>query len=321
MRCALKRKVLAVVLVAAAPLLATCRPIALRDSPRRLPLRGEALVDSVVRLDAQVITVPDAVAARDAFDRYSRQLGRCGHLGTNSERWTTCALDVLLRKEGIRPTSRSASPEVHTASFAVASQEGSCSAIVAAVLAVCEPYGAPLEAIVLRDHVVLAVRGSPDLFFEPLEGGRRLSESDLARHGPAPPGGPVRTDGNGFLPYYLDNLAVRLAETGDTGKAEAVFQEALSMAPEAGRIWFDFGTFLLQAGRYQESERALRRSIRLGWDDASAWVNHGVTLWKLGRTRAARRSFGRALALQPDNREAATNLRALSERRQPSNLR
>ncbi|MBZ5637413.1 MAG: tetratricopeptide repeat protein [Acidobacteriia bacterium] len=278
-------------------------------------------MESLLRLDARVPMAPDAEAARDAFSSYSKQLGRCGDPATDAEQWVTCALDVLLGEDGIRPTSRPALPEVHAASFAVASREGSCSAIVAAVLAVCEPYGAPFEAIVLRDHVVLALRGSDDHVFEPLEGGRRLSQSDLAKHGPAPPGSPIRTDGHGFLPYYLDNLAVRLAEAGDAGRAEVEFREALSMGPRVGRVRFDFGTFLLQAARYEESVRSLEKAIRLGWDDAAAWVNRGVALWKLGKTRAARRSFEHALALQPDNREAAINLKALSERAQPTGPR
>jgi Flp pilus assembly protein TadD len=168
-----------------------------------------------------------------------------------------------------------------------------------------------LKAVVFRDHVVLATGAEPDTLFEVLQQGQALTETDLARLEPFPPGGPARVDGWDYLPFYLDNLAARLAESGKTAAAEGTFRQARELAPGNARLRYNYGTFLLQLERFEDAWAELDRAIRLGWKDADAFVNRGVARFKLGRYSQARRDFQRALRLDPQNRRAQDNLAML----------
>ncbi len=66
----------------------------------------------------------------------------------------------------------------------------------------------------------------------------------------------------GFAPARID-LAVRAAREGDTAAAEAQFVQALEDAPYYAKGFYNFGTFLLQNGRFEESESHFRRAIAL----------------------------------------------------------
>lgn len=112
---------------------------------------------------------------------------------------------------------------------------------LALALALTEDLGDPFEAMVLREHVMLGLNASPEVLYEVLERGRELSDSDLSRHEPYPPGGPTRESGAVYLPYYLDNLAARFAEAGDAEAAEGIFLKALELGPQAVRVYFSYG--------------------------------------------------------------------------------
>ena len=67
---------------------------------------------------------------------------------------------------------------------------------------------------------------------------------ETAPFGTMPTGEPVRAAGSAFLPYYLENLAARLANTGSAVEAERLLQRAIELAPESARFRYNYGTFL-----------------------------------------------------------------------------
>lgn len=275
-----------------------------------------SLVDQLLQADGLLPSKDAESDAKRATERYVGDLQTCRH-STNADSWRRCALRSLLGSNGMKPTGKPAAPEANTITSALVSGEGSCAALVAAVLALTEPFGEPFDAVVMRDHVVLGLRSSPGIYFEVLEGGRQLTDLDLRRHKMPPDGRPLRVRGQEYLAYYLDNLAARLADTGGTAKAESALLRALVIAPKSGRVHYNYGTLLLRLARNQDALEHLRLAIKFRWDDADAWVNRGVASWKLGRLSAARRSFEKALAKEPGNRQAATDLEALRKDKGP----
>ena len=269
------------------------------------------LIDSLLDLDREY-AVTETRSPRPFLEAHAQRVHACGTPRVEIvEQWFRCALDALLGVDGLKPSPDPNSLVANSATSALSSHEGSCAALVAAVLALTEPFGEPFDAAVLRDHVVLGLRSAPGVYFEVLEGGRQLNNLDLRRHRMPPGGKPTRVLGHEYLAYYLDNLAARLADGGDTAKAERALVKALEIAPKSGRVHYNYGTLLLRTERFKAAEAHLKLAIRLGWDDADAWVSRGVAVWKLGRLRGAERSFEKALAREPGNQRATSNLAAL----------
>ena len=240
--------------------------------------------------------------------RYQARLRNCGAESESS----LCALEAILGSEGLSPAHDADVPAANTVTHTLASGEGTCAALVGAVLSLADSPEALFEAVILRDHVLLGSARQGGVYYEVLEGGRQVTDLELRSHA-FPPGGPVRVDAEGYIPYYIDNLAARFAGTGSPRNAERLFSSALELAPDAARIRYNFGTFLLDEDRYEEALANLDRAIRLDWDNGGAWINRGVALLKLGQTREARRSFETALERDPGNREASENLRRLDQ--------
>lgn len=286
-----------------------------RDAPERPAgrTRGDALLARFLDRDATVFAGAEPQRAREAARRYADRLAPCLDVPQRPLARGECALRVILGDENLEPVALSTSPFENTVSSVLAGGRGSCAALVATVLALTENLGGPFQAVILRDHVLLASTSLPAVYYETFEGGRRLSEAELSRYRPDPPGGPIRAGGFAFLPYYLDNLAARFAETGEPESSERLFREALASAPGSARIHYNYGTFLLGLERVEEALVHLDRAIRLGWTDAAVHVNRGAALWRLGRLKAARRDFAQALWLDPTNREARANLRRLDD--------
>lgn len=220
-------------------------------------------------------------------------------------------LQELLGPDGIQVSPEPGKPEENTLTYALAKRRGTCASIVAAVLAITRDGGCGFQAVILKEHVVLGLDGYPGIYFEVLQEGKRLSENDVYRLHPLPPGGPDRVDATGYIPYYLDNLASRLSDAGEDTKARTFFKEALRKAEDNGRIHYNYGTFLLEHGECDKAEEHLALAIENGWDDADTWVNRGVALSRLGRLDDAKDCFEEALRLDPKNRRALVNLRAL----------
>ena len=229
----------------------------------------------------------------------------------HEERRADCILRSTFVMLGDAAPTASAGLAYHAAGKAIRTGDGSCAALAAATLALAEHFGSPFDVLIFRDHVVLGLRGIKGVYFETLEGGRQIGDLDLRRHKMPPSGKPIRVGAEGFLPYYLDNLAARLAEAGRRDDAERALKQGLSLAPKAGRLHYNYGTLLLDSERFEEADRHLRLAIRYGWDDADAWVNRGVALWKLGKMTKAADCFEAALKRDPKNSGALSNREAL----------
>ena len=271
-----------------------------------------SLLERFLAFDSAFLRAANAEAVAQEIARYRERLVHCASSDLTLGERETCVLDALFAADGLDGLDGSSSPLESSVTWTLINGSGSCAALVATVLAFSEDVGSAFNALILRDHVLLVSARSPHRRFELLEKGRLLSEPEFLNHQPFPPGGPEEVGPEAFVAYYLDNLAARFAEAGEPEKAERVFKRALDIAPKSGRVHYNLGTFLLQSERYVEAEGELSRAIRLGWKDATAYVNRGAARWRLGRARAARRDFRKALELDPNNREAAVNLRHLS---------
>ncbi len=270
------------------------------------------LLERFLAYDSLVIANGAAEQATEAAFKVSERLTQCRDAGGEDQAVEECVLRAIFGNGTLRPVARSVEPTESTMTSVVIEGRGSCAALVAMVLGLTASVGAPFNAVILRDHVLLVSKSSPAVHYEALEGGRRLDPGELSRNRPSPPGGPIQVSGEGFLPYYLDNLAARFAEADDGATAERLFREALDLGPGTARVHYNYGTFLLRQERAEDADGHLSQAIRLGWRDAAAYVNRGVARWKLGRIKAARRDFERALKLDPANRDARANLRKIA---------
>jgi tetratricopeptide (TPR) repeat protein len=170
---------------------------------------------------------------------------------------------------------------------------------------VADAVGIPLEAWVRADHVVVAAPRA-DGYFELLQNG--------AFHpwGPSGHKGWTRVKPSDYLGYYLDNLAVRLADAHDLERADATFHRAIDATPKAARLRFNYGTFLLNQKRLPEAAEQLRRAVRRDGRNVDAWTNLGVVNAQGGDPVEARKCFNQALRIDPRNANARRNLDALA---------
>ncbi len=268
------------------------------------------LLDSFLTVDSELHSVSYVRSARRRAEKYARDLAACERSAPPEQPAIDCVMAVLLQ-----PTSAGqhyGSPAANTVSAALVESRGSCAALAALVLSLTELQERPFEAVVLKDHVLLGDSADSDAFFELLSAGKRVGRLAMLSQ-PQPPGGPLRLSGAEYLPYYVDNLAARLAEAGASQRAEGLFQRALDLAPDSGRIQFNYGTFLLEFERNTDAEQHLSTAIELGWIDVDTFVNRGVARWKLGKIEAAAQDFEAALELRPDDGRAAENLRRLRQ--------
>jgi tetratricopeptide (TPR) repeat protein len=274
--------------------------------------RGRVL-ERFLEIDRAFHDSATQLRTRSAAEQVVEGAESCRQLDVRPEDRVTCFLRTVLGDSRITPVADPTLVE-STVTSALADKRGSCAALVGLVLAVTEAARSPFDAVVLRDHVVLARHGSRNEFFETLDEGRRLDMAELSRHRDLPAGHLVVVEPDEYVAYYLDNLAARLqAEGGRSDQVASMFVQALEIAPAAARIRYNYGTFLLQQDRFDESEKMLSRAIGLGWKDAAAYVNRGAARWRLGRVKAARRDFEKALELDPMNREARVNLERLAQ--------
>jgi tetratricopeptide (TPR) repeat protein len=284
-------------------------PVVWASSDSALP--DPTLIERYQEYDRLAVAEGDVERARKMAQGFFERLVPCRDYGREARALEECALRAILGDGSLKGLPRSMVPAESTVTSVLADGCGSCAALAATVLALTESLGEPFHAWVLRDHVLLVSTTSPSVYYELLEGGRRVASDDLSEYGPLPPGRPTRVRGDDFLPYYLDNLAARYADRGEDEIAGRLFLEALELAPGSARIHYNYGTFLLRLDQNEAARIHLDRAIRRGWKDAAAYVNRGAALWRLGRVKAARRDFTRALKLDPTHEEARTNVRLL----------
>lgn len=98
-----------------------------------------------------------------------------------------------------------------------------------------------------------------------------------------------------------------LAEGGDHHAAIAACKKAIKLDPEFGHAWNDFGAYLMETGRVEESLFALKRALRSRHFDAHHLAHMNLARYYLhqGRLRKALDAAQTALDIAPGYRPAA----------------
>ena len=87
-------------------------------------------------------------------------------------------------------------------------------------------------------------------------------------------------------------------EAGDAEGARAFYQAAVAANPQAVPAWINWGVLEGKGGRWEESERLLRRAVEIGPRNAKGWQNLAVCLRGQGRAEEAAVAAARAAELQ-----------------------
>jgi Flp pilus assembly protein TadD len=106
----------------------------------------------------------------------------------------------------------------------------------------------------------------------------------------------------------LYQLGTLLAKTGETTRARAAFELALTRQPDLAEANNDLGALFAQAGDLDAAIVRFRRAVATTPDYPDALNNLGYALLLTGRDQEARALYEKAVALQPDFPEALNNL-------------
>jgi arylsulfatase A-like enzyme/Flp pilus assembly protein TadD len=113
-----------------------------------------------------------------------------------------------------------------------------------------------------------------------------------------------------FAPARVD-LAVRLAEGGDAAAAEEQFRRALRDQPYYPQADYNYGAFLVQAGRLDEAAGLFRRAMALDGRYWKAYLAAIALDVGMGRDDEARRTYETLAAAAPQSPEAEQARRLL----------
>lgn len=87
-----------------------------------------------------------------------------------------------------------------------------------------------------------------------------------------------------------------------------LWEDVAAKSPAKARVRLELGRLYLEAGRFQDAERALREAIRLDPLDPAPRSTLGVVLRREGRVGEALESYREALALGPNRADVRYNL-------------
>lgn len=106
----------------------------------------------------------------------------------------------------------------------------------------------------------------------------------------------------------LYRLGTLLAKTGETARARAAYERALTLQPDLAEANNDLGALLAGSGDMDGAIARFRAALASTPDYPDALNNLGYALLLTGHDDEARTLYERALALQPDFPEALNNL-------------
>jgi len=115
-------------------------------------------------------------------------------------------------------------------------------------------------------------------------------------------------------PSTLYRLGTLLAKSGETARARAAFERALSLQPTLAEANNDLGALLAQNGDLDGAIARFRAALATTPEYPDALNNLGYALLIGGHDAEARGLYEKALALQPDFPEALNNLGMLAGR-------
>jgi Tfp pilus assembly protein PilF/peroxiredoxin len=106
----------------------------------------------------------------------------------------------------------------------------------------------------------------------------------------------------------LYRLGTLLSKAGETGRARAAYERALTLQSDLAEASNDLGALLAQAGEIEPAIARFRAALAAAPDYPDALNNLGYALLLTGHDQDARMLYEKALALQPDFPEALNNL-------------
>ncbi len=101
--------------------------------------------------------------------------------------------------------------------------------------------------------------------------------------------------------------ALAFHQRGDLAKAQALYQQALTLQPNHSDALNLLGVIAYQTQNYPRAVELISQAIAISGDHADAHLNLGNALQELKQWDAALASYGRAIALKPDYAEAFYN--------------
>jgi Flp pilus assembly protein TadD len=105
---------------------------------------------------------------------------------------------------------------------------------------------------------------------------------------------------------FMDALA--LQEKGDLPRAEALYRQALQLAPERPSIMNNLAAVYFRQRKYAEAMQLCERLLQIDPRDLQALLNLGSCQIELGLVADALASYASVLELRPDDADALNNL-------------
>jgi len=90
-------------------------------------------------------------------------------------------------------------------------------------------------------------------------------------------------------------------ESGDVGKAEQEYRDAVALDPKSARAPFGLGNVYVRLNRLPEAEQAFKAAIANDPKMAGARANLGVVYYQLGQLGQAATALQEALRIEPDD--------------------
>ncbi len=96
-----------------------------------------------------------------------------------------------------------------------------------------------------------------------------------------------------------NNLGTALTEAGKTGDAIALYSQVLAREPGFWLSNYNLGYTYYKLGKFQESERYLRRAIGINAADSDEYIYLGLSIWRQGRADEAVPYIQQAIQIRP----------------------
>lgn len=101
------------------------------------------------------------------------------------------------------------------------------------------------------------------------------------------------------------NLLILYARTGKAQKAEEQYKAVLASDPdEFPDAYYNYGVLLVNEGRFEEAEKAFRKTLAIAPSNDAAHHNLGYLLEREGKLPEAAAEYRKAIEIRPTSREA-----------------
>lgn len=101
------------------------------------------------------------------------------------------------------------------------------------------------------------------------------------------------------------NLLILYARTGNAQKAEEQYKAVLASNPdEFPDAYYNYGVLLVNEGRFEEAEKAFRKTLAIAPTNDAAHNNLGYLLEREGKLTEAAAEYRKAIEIRPTSREA-----------------